>query len=101
MIMKWKPSLFCLAVMLLCGPAHAAACGPRAQVIERLATAYGETIQNIGLGSNNRIVEVFASNESGTWTITVTSPDGRTCLVASGQAFEVVNIADAAKGEDV
>jgi hypothetical protein len=33
-------------------------------------------------------VEVFASAETGTWTITVTNATGTTCLVASGQAFE-------------
>jgi hypothetical protein len=31
---------------------------------------------------------VFASEASGTWTITVTLPDGRTCLIASGRDWE-------------
>ena len=48
------------------------------------------TRQSIGLGDNNQVVEVFASTETGTWTITVTNPNGLTCLVASGQAFEDV-----------
>ena len=42
----------------------------------------------MGLGANNQVIEVFASSETGTWTITVTTPAGVTCLVASGQAFE-------------
>ncbi len=42
----------------------------------------------MGLGANNAVVEVFASAETGSWTITVTSVRGLTCLVASGQAFE-------------
>lgn len=67
-------------------------CADRARVIERLASSYGETRQSIGLGANNAVIEVFASAESGTWTITVTTPQGQTCLVASGQAFE--NVAD-------
>jgi hypothetical protein len=66
-------------------------CAPRDRVIERLASAYGETRQSIGLGQNNTMVEVFASVESGSWTITVTSAGGLTCLVASGQAFELVS----------
>ena len=61
-------------------------CGPREIVVERLAEGYGETRQSIGLGANNAVIEVFASEESGTWTITVTTPNGQTCLVASGQA---------------
>lgn len=63
-------------------------CAPRESVLDRLASGYGETRQSMGLGANNHVVEVFASNETGTWTITVTMPNGLTCLVASGQAFE-------------
>jgi hypothetical protein len=63
----------------------------RQHVIDRLASAYGETRQSIGLGANNQVVEVFASTETGTWTITVTTPNGLTCLVASGQAYESVS----------
>ena len=63
-------------------------CGERAQVVNRLADGYGETRQSIGLGADNSVIEVFASEETGTWTITVTLPNGMTCLVASGQAYE-------------
>ena len=63
-------------------------CAPRDTVVERLASKYGESRQSMGLGANNAVVEVFASSESGSWTITVTSPSGLTCLVASGQHFE-------------
>lgn len=65
-------------------------CAPRDQVLERLATAYGETRQSIGLAANNAVLEVFASTESGSWTITVTLPTGQTCVVASGIAFETL-----------
>ncbi|OUS22501.1 hypothetical protein [Litorivita pollutaquae] len=75
-------------------------CGPREVVVERLASGYGETRQSIGLGTNNQLVEVFASDESGTWTITVTMPSGITCLVASGQAFEELAEALPAEGND-
>ena len=65
-------------------------CGERAQVVNRLAEGYGETRQSMGLGSDNSVIEIFASEETGTWTITVTLPNGMTCLVASGQAYEEV-----------
>ena len=65
-------------------------CGLHAKVIERLHTGYGETRQMIGLGSNGAILEVFASEESGSWTILVTNPQGVSCLIAAGQAFENV-----------
>jgi hypothetical protein len=81
------------ALLAATGPAFsqsAGNCAMRQNVIDRLASAYGETRQSIGLGANNQVVEVFASPETGTWTITVTNPSGLTCLVASGQAFEDV-----------
>lgn len=53
----------------------------------------------MGLAPNNRIVEVFVSEETGSWTITLTSADGVTCLVAAGQHFEVLSPEPA--GEDL
>jgi hypothetical protein len=75
-------------------------CGPRSQIVERLAQGYGETRQSIGVGANNTVVEVFASDETGSWTITATSTSGVTCLVASGQAFEELAEALPAQGND-
>lgn len=75
-------------------------CGPREAVVTRLAEGYGETRQSMGLGSNNAVIEVFASDETGSWTITVTQANGLTCLVASGQGFEELAEALPAKGDD-
>ena len=75
-------------------------CAPRDVVLERLADGYGETRQSIGLGANDAVVEVFASDETGTWTITVTTASGVTCLVASGQSFETLAEALPPKGND-
>ncbi|MCP5037428.1 MAG: hypothetical protein GY945_07495 [Rhodobacteraceae bacterium] len=66
-------------------------CAVHASVIEQLAQKYGETRQSIGLASGNQVVEVFASLETGTWTIIVTRPSGITCMVAAGQSYEVLN----------
>ncbi len=85
---------------LLAAPAHAQNCAPRERVLERLTQSYGETRQSVGLGANNAVVEVFASDDSGTWTIIVTTAAGLTCLVASGQAFETLAEALPAKGND-
>lgn len=71
--------------------AQGANCGDRDTVIERLAEGYGETRQSVGLAPNNSVVEVYASLETGTWTITVTNAAGITCLVASGQAYEATH----------
>lgn len=75
-------------------------CAPHTAVVERLVTGYGETRQAIGLGAQGTVVEIFASLETGSWTITVTNPGGLTCLVASGQSFESLAEALPPKGDD-
>lgn len=76
-------------------------CAPRDTVIERLAAKYGETRKSIGLGNNNAVMEVFASAATGTWTVTITTTGGLTCLVASGQAFEELADALPPQGQEV
>ncbi|MEM8577317.1 MAG: hypothetical protein AAGF60_05660 [Pseudomonadota bacterium] len=92
------------AILAVLGGAAAAQsrnCGPRAHVVERLTDQYGETRQSIGLAANNSVVEVYASTQTGTWTITVTMPSGVTCLVAAGRNFEELAEAQPAAGDDV
>jgi len=81
-------------------PQNSPNCAPREVVLDRLANTYGESRQSMGLGANNAVVEVFASTETGSWTITVTSVYGLTCLVASGQAFEELAEALPTDGND-
>ena len=66
-------------------------CADRNQVISKLTDQFGETRRSMGLAANNSIVELHASDTSGTWTITVTQPDGKTCLLAAGTAFETLS----------
>ncbi len=75
-------------------------CGPRTAIVETLAQKYGESRQSMGLAANNAVVEVFASDDTGTWTITVTGTNGLTCLVASGQSYEQLAEALPAAGTD-
>lgn len=65
-------------------------CQPHADMVARLAADYAETRRSIALGANNTVVETFAS-ESGSWTITVTTPGGPTCMVAAGQAWQATD----------
>ena len=63
-------------------------CSDRASIIEQLENRYGETRQSMGLQQGRGLVEVWASEETGTWSIVVTSPQGVTCLMAAGEAFQ-------------
>lgn len=83
--------LFCVGLGTMFQPALADPsqhCAPRDDVVEKLNLAYGETRRSLGLGDDNSLMEIFASHDTGTWTITVTSAQGITCLVATGQAFD-------------
>ncbi len=68
--------------------AQGASCANRDTIVERLSSKYGETRQSAGLNQNNGMVEVFASSETGTWTILVTMPTGVSCLMAAGRAWQ-------------
>ena len=69
--------------------ANSQGCASHTAVTTRLADVYGERRQAMGLGGNNTVIEVYASDESGSWSITVTQPGGQTCLVAAGQSFRL------------
>lgn len=99
-LLKLALTGICIALPLHAALAQQRNCAPRDRVVDRLSAQYGETRQSIGLGSNNAVVETFASTETGTWTITVTTPNGLTCLVASGKSFETVQETAPAKGDD-
>ncbi|MEM8789830.1 MAG: hypothetical protein AAGE76_16370 [Pseudomonadota bacterium] len=68
--------------------AQGRACGDRERIIERLQAKYGETRTGAGLASSNGVVEIFASTETGTWTILITAPSGRACLMAAGENWQ-------------
>lgn len=97
---KMQKMLHTLPVLLLCtGAAQAQTqCGSRQMVLETLTNRYGESRQAIGLAANSTVMEMFAS-EAGSWTITVTMPDGMVCLLASGENFETLREPLPAKGD--
>lgn len=87
-----------LAMGLTCGliaatSAHAQSnnCAPRETVLHHLSERFGEARQSIGLASGDRVVEMFASPETGTWTLTMTLPTGLTCIIGAGESFERVD----------
>ncbi|MGO4524658.1 hypothetical protein AB4097_07305 [Microvirga sp. 2MCAF35] len=64
-------------------------CGPREQLVKLLADQYKEDPVGIGLAQPGQVLEVFASS-GGTWTMVMTMPDGKACLIAAGNNWEMV-----------
>lgn len=69
-------------------------CGKRDEIITQLEKKYGETRRSVGVQQGRGVVEVYASAETGSWTILVTDPRGMSCLMAAGEAFEFEAIAE-------
>lgn len=98
---RLSAALGALTLLGAAGPALAegSSCAAHDALQARLAAGWGETRHSIGLGADGAVVEVFASDETGTWTIAVTAPGGPTCIVAAGEHFEALDEALPAPGE--
>ena len=62
-------------------------CNKRDVFLDSLKKGYSEAPAAMGLVSNGSVLEVLTSKK-GTWTIIVTMPNGTSCVVASGDAWE-------------
>ncbi|MGH6854019.1 MAG: hypothetical protein ACREDX_00680 [Aestuariivirga sp.] len=80
--------LLAAVTMVYAAPADAqSACGERTKFIETLAQQYQERPSAFGIAGQRNLVELFVS-KSGTWTMLVTQPSGKSCIVAAGQSWE-------------
>ena len=82
-----------LAIVALAGPPALAQhfCDERDALIARRAEHYHEVPVAAGLSAQGTLVEVLSGPE-GSWTMIVTEPAGRACIVAVGDAWERVPV---------
>lgn len=79
-----------LVVAGLALPASAQNCAKRDLVVERLKAQFSEQLTAGGLQGTSPVetlLEVWASPETGTFTILMTNPNGLSCIVAAGTDF--------------
>jgi hypothetical protein len=88
MMMLLRSTLLALAVTAGAAQAQTQNCSDHADMVRHLAEGWGESRQSIALDAGNSVVELFASPETGTWTLTVTAAGGPTCMIASGHSWE-------------
>ncbi len=62
------------------------ACGTHASIIVKLDLKFGEARLGSGMGSGT-IIELWASEETGTWTILQVFPNGMACVKAVGEGW--------------
>lgn len=65
-------------------------CSRYDSIRRQLNQDYAEEPVSLGLQSNGNLLQIFASAESGTWTIVSMAPNGTACVVAAGASWENV-----------
>ncbi|MFN4131356.1 MAG: hypothetical protein ACK4GC_16290 [Paracoccaceae bacterium] len=70
-------------------------CAPRDQMMQRLALQYGARLAGQGVRNLEMVMEVWTTPR-GDWTLVQSYTDGRACIVAMGEAWEVLAEADPA-----
>lgn len=71
-------------------------CDEHEKLVARLDEAFRERRIGYGLAGSTMIVEVFVSAR-GTWTMLMTDLQGRSCIVAAGDGWEL-EVADLDQG---
>lgn len=64
-----------------------AQCAPHDEVVSLLSERYQENQKAMGVVGDSRIIELFVSTD-GSWTLVMTQPSGRACIIAAGQNWE-------------
>lgn len=63
-------------------------CAERMALLSSLQREYSEAPTAVGLASNGSVVELLTTTDGKTWTLLMTQPDGTSCVVAAGEAWE-------------
>ncbi len=87
-------SLIAVAVLFLSASSANAEqlCAPRNKAVMQLDEQFGEMVSGRGLAVNGkRMIELFVS-EKGSWTVLVSDPNGRSCVMASGENWQGIKV---------
>lgn len=69
---------------------QAISCGDREKILSTLKNRYQEGRTAIGVTADGRLIEVFSA-PSGSWSLLLTGPSGKTCLVSSGEGWRQIS----------
>ncbi len=62
-------------------------CVDREDMLNRLASEYGEELIEVKMMEEHGLLEVLASRTRGTWTLLLTKPGGISCVLATGRGL--------------
>lgn len=83
-------AIMALSMATLPAQAQRVACGPGPGLVAHLEKEWGEEPAVVALDAAGRMVRILANPETGTWSILITGPDGPTCLIQHGSAWEQI-----------
>ena len=64
-------------------------CNKRDTIVAQLSKKHKEQQAAMGVTADGRLLEVWGRYETGSFTVLMTWPDMRSCVIASGQQLEV------------
>jgi hypothetical protein len=65
-------------------------CADRNALLTSLSREYAEAPKELGLANNGTVFELLTTRDGRTWTMLMTKPDGTSCVIAAGEAWESV-----------
>ena len=63
-------------------------CVERVDMLNRLASEYGEELIEVKMMEEYGLMEVLKSPTKGTWTLLLTKPGGISCVLATGNGLD-------------
>ena len=94
--MRLLIAVFAAALLSPMAQAQPGVCGDAGELIAYLEKDWGENVTAIALDAAGRLVRVLHNPETGTWSMLITVPGGRTCMISHGSDWEETSRPDGA-----
>ncbi len=85
-----RAAVLAFATLVFLAPdsrAQESLCLDREKLAQALDGRYSEKPVAAGLNSAGKLLEVFASGDGASWTMIVTTPEGVSCVIATGEQW--------------
>lgn len=91
LVRRVRSVVLALGLLLPIAPqasAQEAICQTHDSLAKQLEEQYAERLVAAGLDAGGRLVELFASAASASWTMVMTTPAGESCVMAVGEHWQ-------------
>ena len=92
--MAYRFVVLAAALAMIAAPALAqqqTPCGDRDEMLAQLKQKFKESPAGFGMTGNGAVMELMTS-DNGSWTLILSFPTGRSCLIATGEGWELWNV---------